>query len=463
MTETKSSTEQILTRMALTVDSVSQFCASFIKIGSINSGIDKTIEGNLYYVRKELENVEYMLANYKKPNEIPQLTKIEDEEQRQINVLIYLTNSLINEINEYKISIYNGAIADLKDMIKFCVTTIKNSYPYTVDLNGFLAAIKNRVNNDEKLPKYDLQIKSLISKTSKLQNKYHPKLYTDENLLEELRNASKNYISYLNYLAESNFDQYFTDYIEHHEDIHSQFEDIIYAFRNFEFHSWDEDLEDILAKLCQKINVPLKTEMYYSLYSCAIRYLFSKVSIQMPEILNNVFGMKEFLEICEHMKNQSPTEIFANKAFLRGFMPSHHNKPIIEICNENKLLREAQDVLSLMQFQYSPLEIAYLIYKARIPMDRYVRASKYINKKCNGDENAEIPESVYEETLEFDEKFSIFNICMAVAAPSNAVAIEELMKAFAKFDLNNELDYAATSIQACIIHLKPITNRHKGY
>ena len=445
-------------KQSMKLNPLSEFSVQFISIAEWEKApeINKQLKKNMWYLNKALQtNKQNLDSHLKYPPKLNPLLKTENiqtEDQRQYQILLTLSNEYYNEIFEEQKNLYEKAIDLIQEMINFCDNIIANSYPVSVDTTKFLDAIQRKTNDQDKI-KLQNKRKNAFQQLIKINSSKQqaPPPITSKQLIQAIDKAMEKFDIDAKFMSESEFDDVYEDFAN--VELKEEFDDLLSLISNFEYARALSNLAKNVEKLLEsfKINIETESDKYYIVYYSAVRYLFSRVTIELPYILTNDLLTKSFLSNSEYIQQQTPNHL---NALSYLFLPSQYNKTLNEIFHGDKYLSEAIDWLSLLQFHSSPIDIARLAANAINVLNTFIGRSIYINKTMHGDENAQVPDNAISESLCFDDIFTLFYMAFAVNPPANSIAISEFLHAFGKFHQSGTLDYASTTIQAAIEFIK---------
>ena len=457
--KSKDSKNPPIHKQSMNLKPLSEFSVPFISVTEWEKAAEsnKQLQKNMWYLNKALQTNKQNLDNHmKRPPKLFPLLKAETircDDQRYYQVLVTLSNEYVNDAFEEQKSSYEKSIDLINEMIDFCDNVIENKHPVSVDIKQFLDALNKTTNDQDKIKLTNKRIyafQQLIKKNSSKQQP--PPAVTSKQLIQAIYKAIPKFDIDAKYMSEgeSDFDDVYENYAN--SELKEEYDVLLDLISQFQYKRALDCLHENVIKLLQSFNIYVENdEKYFLVFYSAVKYLFSRVTIESPYILENGLESK-FFSNCDYLQHQTPNQLQALKYL---FPPSQYNRTLNDIFHSDQLLAKAIDWISLLNFHSSPINIARLAANAISVLNVYIARSIYINKTMKGDESAEIPENLNMEmgAICFDDIFTLFYMSFAVEPPANSIAIRDYLNAFGKFTQSGTLDYASTTIQATIKHI----------
>jgi hypothetical protein len=138
-------------------------------------------------------------------------------------------------------------------------------------------------------------------------------------------------------------------------------------------------------------------------------------------------------------------------------MPDQRSQKVTELFDRSVQLRRGTEYFGSIQFDSSPLKIAYAEFQAIMVFNNYIATTIYRNQKCGPGPGADVPAEAIASlvaVIAFDHLLTHLFLAVAVAVEPNALAIGEYLKAFGEFEQSSKLEYASTSLQTALTYLR---------
>ncbi|OHT00746.1 hypothetical protein TRFO_32479 [Tritrichomonas foetus] len=446
-----STNETPMERKALILTPVDEFSVSFIEIGNWNDKRDSHLSYAIPAIKSCVKNIQNKLDAFKKSpaKRLVQADKILSEEQRNNAIIVNLYNKTLDKSETYQIKIYEEALFYCEQMVNFIQNVIDHNYPIKVDYNNFIKKINEFIGKPSKITKYNLLIKFLYKKTS---NPPNPSAPTIKTVRQELKNAIPLYNETTQYIQENDFDEVFEKFISSNETIMKTYSEILNSMSLFEYTKALDDLYALTKDISKSLGIPEKTDEnveFWIVFYTSTRYFFNQVTIQLPYLLSNNLSAHNFIKNCDKIHFKTPKEL---RASPKIFLPSQYETPVREVFENNEKLQKAVNYLRLIQFFNCPLDIASLADSAISLFNQIININLYLNKYCDGNPDANIPEEVLksDSMIAFDDLFTFFYMGLSIYPPANATALNVFLQAFGHFTQSQSIEYASTTLQAAV-------------
>ena len=375
--------------------------------------------------------------------------QVRTREQRKNLVLIHYYNAKRAKIFDLQLQNLHEALALIENMTRFLSNVAENQYPLSFDVDGFCNAILKKTTEIPGVPHIEMKIQILKSQINPSPTE---EKVTKQQVKDALTEALPFFDSSRGFIPSTKFEDVFRDYLKDTGRDEGDFNEMLTLLSNFEYSRALTKLSDTVKSLGQELSLSERGVEYLILYIASSRFLFDEVSIQLPSMLRNDLSAGAFVKHCETLRNSSPMCMKAEKLFT----PDQREKTITEIFMDSEELRQALSFIQTIQFYSCPLDIAFVTTQATQIIDVVIHKTRYRNKRCGGDPNAEVPQEylLTAEMNDFDSVFTYLVMAFCVDPPANATAIATYMNALSSESLLNDFEYARSLIISSVEFLR---------
>ena len=426
--------QQKYQRKEMKLTELSDFSVKYIKIYEWELGPNKELSKKLKYLNSAITKYQNDLNNHLKykPEKFTLLENVNTDQQRKYQILISVFNDFTQEMFDDKEALFNENIRLLAEMNTFCENVVKNSYPISIDIDQFLKDLYERVNQMNNSTKNKKIVNYLRSEIKKASYTIQNTQTTDKTMIKEINDNIEQYDAKYDFISSQHLDDVFEDYIK--DNFKKEFDEIIKFLAFSNNSSGLECFFNLLAKITSRLKISEDDEVRMNILSCvAIRYMFARVNVETVIISNNLTG-PNFFKNCEILRNM---KLGNAKLHAPLFSESLSDRTFEEIFMDNEYLKKSVENVSMMQFYYSPIDIAMCANAAIEACSMYLE--NFDNQKG--------------QMKAFDDLFVPFYISLSISPPQNIFAIRDLMSNFSRLITNGNLEYACTSIQGSVAHI----------